>query len=62
MRGRRIGRCGRAFTLSAGRGPDRAIVTAVRFAGVDQPSFREPATLARDLRFAAPVDVDVTDC
>jgi hypothetical protein len=45
--------------LERGDGPARAIVTAVRFGGVDQPSFRDPSVLARDLRFAAPVDVDV---
>jgi len=44
--------------LEQGAGPARAIVTAVRFGGVDQPSFREPSVLARDLRFAAPVDVE----
>jgi hypothetical protein len=44
--------------LERGEGPARTVVTAVRFGGVDQPSFREPSVLARDLRFAAPVDVD----
>jgi hypothetical protein len=44
--------------LEQGDGPGRAIVTAVRFGGVDQPSFREPGVLARDLRFAAPVEVE----
>jgi len=44
--------------LEQGDGPARAIVTAVRFGGVDQPSFREPSVLARDLRFAALVAVE----
>ncbi len=29
-----------------GDGPERTVVAAVRFAGVDQPTFREPETLA----------------
>jgi hypothetical protein len=44
--------------LEQGDGPKRPVVTAVRFAGVDQPTFRDPALLALNLSAAAPVDVD----
>jgi hypothetical protein len=47
-------------TLEQGEGPDRSVVTAVRFAGVVQPTFREPSTLALDLKRAAPVDVETS--
>ena len=46
--------------LERGNGPGRPVVTAVRFAGVDQPTFREPAVLAVDLSAAEPVDVDAS--
>jgi hypothetical protein len=45
-------------TLEQGVGPERAVVTAVRFRGVDQPSFREPDLLSQGLETAAPIDVD----
>jgi hypothetical protein len=44
--------------LEQGAGAERAVVTAVRFRGVDQPSFREPVLLAQDLAAGAPIDVD----
>lgn len=44
--------------LEQGDGPARIVVTAVRFEGVDEPSFREASVLARDLGTAQGVDVD----
>jgi hypothetical protein len=44
--------------LERGDGPERAIVTAVRFEGVDEPSFRDASVLTRDLGTAHGVDVD----
>jgi hypothetical protein len=35
-----------------------AIVTAVRFHGVDEPSYREPSVLASNLRDVAPIEVE----
>jgi len=46
-------------SLERGDGPARTVVAAVRFAGVDQPTFREPETLALDLHLAAPIDVEL---
>jgi len=45
--------------LERGDGPERPIVTAVRFGGVDEPSFRESAALVRRLGMEVPVDVDI---
>lgn len=39
-------------------GIERAVVTAVRFGGVDQPSFRDPALLTQTLEAGGPIDVD----
>jgi hypothetical protein len=47
-------------TLERGDGPERAVVTAVRVGGVDQPTFREPLLLALDLNTAAPIDVETS--
>lgn len=44
--------------LEQGVGTERAVVTAVRFGGVDQPSFREPVLQTQDLEAGAPIDVD----
>lgn len=44
--------------LEQGVGTERTVVTAVRFGGVDQPSFREPVLLTRALEAGAPIDVD----
>jgi hypothetical protein len=44
--------------LEQGDGPARIVVTAVRFEGVDEPSFRDASVLARDLGTAQGVDVD----
>ena len=44
--------------LEQGVGTERTVVTAVRFGGVDQPSFRERVLLTRDLETGAPIDVD----
>jgi len=44
--------------LEQGVGRERAVVTAVRFRGVNQPSFREPLLLSQDLESGAPIDVD----
>jgi len=44
--------------LEQGAGPDRTVVTAVRFRGVDQPSFREPEFLIQDLQASAPIEVE----
>ncbi len=44
--------------LEQGVGTERAVVTAVRFGGVDQPSFREPVLRTQDLEAGAPIDVD----
>lgn len=40
---------------------DRRVVTAVRFDGVDQPSFREPALAAAPLATIARIDVEAED-
>jgi hypothetical protein len=40
---------------------ERRVVTAVRFDGVDQPSFREPALLTAPLDTIARIDVDAED-
>jgi hypothetical protein len=50
--------------LEQGVGPERPVVTAVRFGGVDQPSFREPMLLDQALEAVAPIDVDTcrADC
>jgi hypothetical protein len=45
-------------TLEQGEGQDRPVVTAVRFNGVDQPSFREQDLLNQTLEAAGPIDVD----
>jgi hypothetical protein len=44
--------------LEQGVDTERAVVTAVRFGGVDQPSFREPGLLTQDLAAGATIDVD----
>jgi hypothetical protein len=44
--------------LEQGVGTERTVVTAVRFGGVDQPSFREPVLLTQALQTGAPIDVD----
>jgi len=46
--------------LEYGSGTERSVVTAVRFGGVDQPSFREPDLLGRELETAVPIDVETT--
>ena len=46
--------------LEHGAGPERIVVTAVRFDGVDQPSFREAEVLARNLDAGTCVDVDTS--
>jgi len=48
-------------TLENGAGQDRPIVTAVRFGGVDQPSFREPEVLGQSLASAGSIDVDTCE-
>lgn len=45
-------------TLEKGEGTNRPVVTAVRFGGVDQPSFREPEWLDQALSAAGPIDVE----
>ena len=45
-------------SLEQGSGTERAVVTAVRFAGVDQPSFRDPVLLGQDLTAGDPIEVD----
>jgi hypothetical protein len=47
-------------TLERGEGMDRVVVAAVRFAGVDQPTFGEPECLDLDLDGIAPIDVEVS--
>ena len=44
--------------LESGDGPQRQIVTAVRFGGVAVPTFREPGALIRELRSIGPIDVE----
>jgi hypothetical protein len=44
--------------LEQGVGTERTVVTAVRFEGVDQPSFREPDLLTWVLEPGTPIDVD----
>jgi hypothetical protein len=46
--------------LEHGDGPARIVVAAVRFDGVDQPTFRDPEALGLDLRLAAPIDVELS--
>jgi len=41
-----------------GIGSEREVVTAVRFGGVDQPSFREHASQSRAPQVSGPVDVE----
>jgi hypothetical protein len=43
--------------LERGDGPSRQIVTAVRFAGVAVPTFREPVALGRLLEEVAPIEI-----
>ncbi len=45
-------------SLEHGEGPARRVVTAVRFAGVDEPSFREPVVLDRPLGGLGVIDVE----
>lgn len=40
---------------------DRRVVTAARFDGVDQPSFRDPQVIGRDLAEIARIDVETED-
>ncbi len=40
--------------------PDRSIVTAVRFQGVDQPSFRDAGSLALPVSAISPVYVELS--
>ncbi len=47
--------------LDARLAAERRVVTAVRFDGVDQPSFREPAIGAMPLDGIAQVDIDAED-
>ena len=47
--------------LDARLAADRLVVTAVRFDGVDQPSFRGPAVGATPLDGIAQVDIDAED-
>lgn len=44
--------------LEQGVGTERVVVTAVRFGGVDQPSFRDPVLLTQELETGAPIDVN----
>jgi hypothetical protein len=46
--------------LERGDGPTRTVVAAVRFAGVDQPTFREAEVQVLDLRHAAPIEVELS--
>jgi hypothetical protein len=46
--------------IEQGVGPERPIVTAVRFGDVDQPSFREPVLLAWNLEAGTAIDVDTS--
>ena len=48
-------------TLENGAGDGRPVVTAVRFGGVDQPSFREPEALSQSLAAAGSIDVDTCE-
>ena len=48
-------------TLDRTLGAERRVVTAVRFDGVDQPSFRSGDLAAADLSTVARVDIDVED-
>ena len=48
------------MALERGDGLERAVVTAARFGGVDQPTFREAPLLALDLETVAPIDVETT--
>jgi hypothetical protein len=47
--------------LDQSLGRDRRVVTAVRFDGVDAPSFREPAQAVRPLQPVAVVEVDAVE-
>lgn len=43
--------------LENGEGSERQVVTAVRFAGVAVPTFREPNALAKGLQELGPIDI-----
>lgn len=47
--------------LDRALGAERRVVTAVRFDGVDQPSFRDPAAAGAPLSRIARIDVDAED-
>lgn len=47
--------------LDRALGAERRVVTAVRFDGVDQPSFREPAAAGAALSAIAQIDVEAED-
>jgi hypothetical protein len=47
--------------LERGAGPRRSVVTAVRFGGVDQPSFREPALLGQAIETAGGINIDTCE-
>jgi len=47
-------------TLECGEGLERVVVAAVRFAGVDQPTFREPESLDLNLAGIVPIDVELS--
>jgi len=46
--------------LEQGVGGERVVVTAVRFGGVDQPSFRETDELSRGIEDGTHIDVDIS--
>jgi hypothetical protein len=47
--------------LDRSLGRERRVVTAVRFDGVDEPSFRAPALIGRRLEAVSRVDVDAVE-
>jgi hypothetical protein len=46
------------ISLESTNGDEPTLVTAVRFRGVDQPSFRQPAVLASDLGSLGQIEVE----
>jgi hypothetical protein len=50
----------RLATLERGDDSDRTVVAAVRFSGVDQPTFQEAESTDLDLNAVAPIDVELS--
>lgn len=47
-------------SLESTEGREPSLVTAVRFRGVDEPSFRQPSALSSDLASLGPIEVETS--